>query len=122
MSRVRNVKGGTEKYTQIVSGKMNKKYHAYHNYEIWAYGGGREAAQVASIYFQEGPIKEVGVNGCSNEDLLAIVADRLECFQKGKFPCVHNAKALACVHAALLHLNDRTMDREKRGVEGQHKA
>ena len=122
MAQLRNVKGGTEKYTQIICGKMHKKYHACHSYEIWTYGGGRAAAQVADIQFQEGPIKEVGNIGCSNEDLLAIVADRLECFQKGKFPCVHNAKALACVHAALLHLNDRTMDREKRGVEGQHKA
>ena len=35
------------------------------------------------VYFQNGPIPEVGVNGVTNEALLAIVADRLRSFQKG---------------------------------------
>lgn len=36
------------------------------------------------IYFQEGPISEVGVNGVTHEVLLAIVQHRLEGFQSGK--------------------------------------
>ena len=35
---------------------------------------------VASICFQNGPIKENGVNGCQNEDLIAVVIDRLQQF------------------------------------------
>ena len=35
------------------------------------------------ITFQHGPIKEVGRNGLTNEALLAIVIDRLECAQAG---------------------------------------
>lgn len=117
MGRVRNVHGGTEEYTQTFSTGRKGPGGAYHHYEVWP--NGSTAGPAAKIDFQQGPIQEVGINGCSNEDLLAIVADRLECFQKGKFACVDNAIALAGVHAALLHLNDRTKNRKKRGVEGK---
>lgn len=118
MARVRNVHGGTEKYTQVyTTDKMSRKCHAYHHYDINVIGHG----VTTEINFQNGPIAEVGANGCSNEDLLAIVKDRLECFQKGKLPCEHNMRALHHVAMALDLLNDRTRDREKRGVEGQNK-
>ena len=41
----------------------------------------------AEVRFQKGPIAEVGVNGVSNESLLAIVEDRLVGFQSGQFAC-----------------------------------
>ena len=120
MARVRNVHGGTEKYTQIFTAdRMDRKCHAYHQYEIFI-GPGNDS--VAEIKFQQGPIKEVGANGCSNEDLLAIVADRLRCFQEGKFRCPENENALDHIETALVNLNARTRNREQRGVEGQNKA
>lgn len=53
-----------------------------------------------------------------NEDLLAIVVDRLEHFQAGGFACEHNEKALACIKTAMDLLNQRTQERRTRGVEG----
>lgn len=75
-----------------------------------------------SIRFQNGPIKEFGVNGISNESLLAVVRDRLECFQRGPFACDTNQAALDSVTAAMESLHSRTRDRVQRGVEGENKA
>ena len=72
------------------------------------------------LRFQRGPIKEAGINGITNEVLLAIVIDRLEGFQSGPFACDENAAALHHVRAALSRLEDRTRARAVRGVEGTH--
>lgn len=74
----------------------------------------------ATIIFQCGPINEHGVNGVTQEVLLAIVADRLRSFQAGEFSCKENAAALTHVETALLWLQKRTLDRMRRGVEGTH--
>lgn len=73
------------------------------------------------IDFQNGPIKEVGVNGVTNEALLAILIDRLEGAQEGPYKCSENAGALDSARFALDHLERRTRNREARGVEGTHK-
>ena len=70
------------------------------------------------IGFQDGPIGEVGVNGITQEALLAIVIDRLRGFQSGEFKCRENAIALTHCEDALLWLQKRTRDRLARGVEG----
>ena len=70
------------------------------------------------VSFQNGPIKEFGVNGCHQEDLLVIVIDRLEHFQAGEFACRENALALTKIQEGLLWLKSRTADRTARGVEG----
>lgn len=70
------------------------------------------------IGFQKGPIQENGVNGISNEALLAIVEDRLSCFQAGEYACRENAIALTKVQEAMMWLQKRTRDRVARGVEG----
>lgn len=75
-----------------------------------------------SIIFQNGPINEVGVNGITQEALLAIVAHRLESFQSGPFANEYNRKALEHVLEALKLLKARTLDRMNRGVEGQYRA
>lgn len=75
-----------------------------------------------TILFQNGPIKENGVNGLTHEVLLAIVADRLESFQKGPFSCQENAQALAHIKVALAVLHNRTKNRFARGVEGTNKV
>ena len=78
----------------------------------------------AAISFQNGPVKEFGVNGCHQEDLLAIVLDRLESFQKGPFRCRENALAITKIEEAMHWLNHRTSDRQAQGVEGtnQHRS
>lgn len=70
------------------------------------------------IDFQNGPIQEAGVNGISNEALLAIVEDRLLGFQSGNFPCRENALALTKLQEATMWLHKRTRRRMARGVEG----
>lgn len=74
------------------------------------------------ISFQNGGIDVAGVNGISIEALLAIVEDRLACFQSGEFACRENAVALTKVQEAMMWLQKRTRDRVARGVEGTHKV
>lgn len=73
-----------------------------------------------TIKFQNGPIAEAGVNGITHEVLLAILIDRLECFQKGPFSCYENAIALTHLQDAQHWLQHRTRARMARGVEGTH--
>lgn len=75
---------------------------------------------LAEIHFQKNPIKECGVNGVNNEDLIAMVICRLEHFQQSEFRCRENAVAITKLEESLLWLRKRTMGREKRGVEGTH--
>lgn len=63
-------------------------------------------------------IAEAGVNGISNEALLAIVEDRLLGFQSGEYACRENAVALTKIQEAMMWLQKRTRDRAARGVEG----
>lgn len=72
------------------------------------------------IVFQNGPTKEFGINGVHNEDLLAILIDRIRGFQSGAFSCLENAFALTKLEEAMLWLKKRTMSRIARGVEGTH--
>ena len=111
-----------EHYIQVDSkllheSKKNQKYNAPHRFEVT-----KQISDVESfkhlVVFQEGPIKEVGVNGVTNEDLLAMVAARLEAFQQSPFASDDNATALDHVYAALDALNIRTKKRMARGVEG----
>lgn len=98
--------------------------------EIVAIGepGPGGAAQVYEIHgagatvrleFQNGPIGEAGPNGVTQEALAAVVIDRLEGFQSGKFACPENEKALAAFKSGLRALQKRTKARVARGVEGR---
>ena len=93
---------------------------AYHRYELQYDSEKLETPH--AIIFQEGPIREMGQNGVTNEALLAIVAHRLDCFQAGPFACRENQFALKHTEIALRYLKDRTRDRVGRDVEGLNKA
>lgn len=71
------------------------------------------------INFQDGPIKEVGVNGIQNEDLLEILINRVS-YLNSKFTCPENMKTIASLQSALWYLEQRTANRESRGVEGKN--
>ena len=86
---------------------------AYHQYLVRS---GKKDAQL--IRFQKGPVNEAGLNGLTQEALLAIVEHRLECFQQGDFASDYNAEALGFVRYALSALHRRTQDRMNRNVEG----
>jgi len=91
--------------------------NACHAYDIT----GGEAVPTF-IRFQNGPVNADGngVNGITHEVLLAIVADRLRGFQAGPYACKANACALTHIEEALHWLQQRTIERMRRGVEGTH--
>lgn len=106
---------------------------AYHRYEITGYDAGTNPSYHScddceklkyntTILFQNGTILENGHNGVTIEDLLAIIIDRLECFQDGKFACEENAMALIKAKEALHWQQQRTITRMNRGVEGKHQV
>ncbi len=106
----------TEKYTSVHREK-EYSYNAPHYFEVHSNVDGKVLAQ---LHFQEGPIKEAGVNGVMNEDLIAMVIARLQGFQVSEFACRENAVAITKLEESLMWLRKRTMDREARGVEGTH--
>lgn len=107
----------TSKYTTVY-GEKEFKYNAPHKFMVIASNEDISGTPLVEIQFQEGPIKENGVNGVCNEDLIAMVICRLEHFQKSEFSCRDNAMAITKLEEALLWLRKRTMAREQRGVEG----
>jgi hypothetical protein len=94
-----------------------EKYHAPHTFEVESTNPDRTDA-VGLVHFQEGPVKEVGLNGVFNEDLIAMVICRLEHFQRSEWSCRENAVAITKLEEALMWLRKRTVGREKRGVLG----
>ena len=75
-----------------------------------------------TIKFQDGPVKEAGPNGITDEALLAIVLHRLECFQRGAHRCRENAIVVTKLEECLMWLRARAEERERRGVEGTSKV
>jgi len=68
--------------------------------------------------------KDHAHDGITNEQVLEILIDRLTYLnttKKGKFRCKENVEALEHLESALRLLDQRTADREKRGVEGTQK-
>lgn len=91
---------------------------ACHDYTICVPDGPHVG--LCGIRFQNGPIAEAGVNGVTHEALLAILIDRLQCFQAGPYACRENALALTKLQEAQMWLLERTRGRMARGVEGTH--
>jgi hypothetical protein len=71
-----------------------------------------------SFTLQDGPVKEVGVNGCQVEALIEASMWLIESLNE-KIPCRENDLARADLWQALYWLNKRKEDREQRGVEGR---
>jgi len=115
----------TNKYTRVFfEDKKDMKYNAPHHFVVIEVNKERDIQPediLCEIDFQEGPIKECGVNGVANEDLINMVICRLEHFQKTEFACRENALAITKLEESLMWLRKRTNDREARGVEGTHK-
>lgn len=96
--------------------------HEYHIDWLTPDGGMNDTKpNCLTVRFQNGPIKEFGINGITQEALLAIVIDRLRGFQSGQFACEDNASALASCESALSVLQNRTRTRIARGVEGTNR-
>ena len=90
---------------------------AHHEYVVVT-NPGKPNADTMRVTFQNGPVKEAGTNGLTQEALLAIVADRLRGFQSGQYACRENALALTKIEEAMHWLHHRTRSRVARGIEG----
>lgn len=93
---------------------------ANHVYQVRGYHDTANDETAVVIRFQNGPINEAGVNGLTHEALLAIVVDRLRSFQAGPFSCRENSLAITKIEEAQHWLQQRTIARMRRGVEGTH--
>lgn len=109
--------GGASHFYRV-SGYDATRNPSYGNPSCPPFDSSIEDWRGVEIFFQNGSVLENGLNGLTCESLLAIVHDRLECFQNGGYPCVENEDALWHVRGALEALHSRTMDRLRRGVEG----
>lgn len=88
---------------------------ACHIYGI-QYGGPKD---VLRVQFQHGARGiEGSIPGVFDDDLLAILEHRLECFQSGPFACDENAVALQHVRVARTALGLRVARRIEKGVLG----
>jgi hypothetical protein len=79
--------------------------------------------KMIKVDFQEGSVKENGVNGIANEDALVMVLARLEGAQNTKYKCEENsesifAEAISHIEAALKILKERTNKRVELNVKG----
>lgn len=106
----------TQKYT-YVEYEDDYKFNAPHHFKVKRVS---DNEVVAEVNFQEGAIKEHGVNGVNNEDLIAMVICRLEGFQNSEFKCRENEIAITRLEETLMWLRKRTQGRENRNVEGTH--
>jgi hypothetical protein len=76
-----------------------------------------EKMNTISFRIQNGPIKEVGVNGCQVLTIIKaaiIIIDELN----NKFPCEENEQTLLHLDMAIEFQESRTKNRRLRGVEG----
>jgi hypothetical protein len=78
---------------------------------------------VNSIAFtiQNGPVKEVGVNGCQVDTIIGAAKIMLQGLYE-KMPSAETFQAIRHLQFALDELEKRKLDREFRGVEGTSKA
>jgi len=116
-TKYESVVDDSHKYTNVLTDEYVGPGGAHHHYLILKKDSKHAFLEVR---FQDGPIKESGVNGVMDENLLAIVIDRLKGFQSGPYASDFNQKAMAQCTAALATLKERTAEREARGVEGTH--
>jgi hypothetical protein len=74
-----------------------------------------------SFTLQNGPIKDVGVNGCQIDTVISMAVVLLNSLNM-QHQCKENELALSHLESALKALKERKSDRESRGVEGTNQA
>ena len=90
--------------------------------------GGSTYGRGFAIAWQNGPLVDPKTgqrgepNGAFVEDVIQAAIDRLEFYQRGPFACEANAVAITYLRSAIVQLNIRTADRERRNVEGTHEV
>jgi len=116
---MRELNIGTKDHTTVCA-VDEPEFGANHHYKIVIKGKeeGEPSVIGSEVRFQKGPVKVHGRNGIHNEDLIAIVIDRLQGLNSGDFKCRQNSLAITKLEEAMMWLNNRTAERRSRGVEG----
>lgn len=88
--------------------------------------GGSVSGKGLNIEWQDGPLGRPPQepNGAFVEDVIEAARQRLEFYQTAadrKFACRENALAITKLEEALHWLTSRRLERETRGVQGEHK-
>ena len=106
----------TEIFVEDMAGPGNGRHH----YQVFKKGASDTVASpLLDIQFQCGARNEEGsISGVLDQDLLEIVRNRLQCFQKGEYATRENACALTHIEEALMWMAKRSNDRAERGVLG----
>jgi len=86
-----------------------------HHFEVVETATGKSLSR---IDFQEGPVKEAGVNGVQDYHLLQIIRERLVNSINSKYTTHELELALDYVEAAIMQLNKRTVARQLAKKEG----
>ena len=81
--------------------------------------GGHVFGPGFAIAWQRGPLSE-GQNGAFVEDILRAVEMRLGFFQSSELSHPKNAAAIDLIREAIRALDERTAERQARGVEGPY--
>lgn len=106
----------TKNHTEVLCedvGLWSYNYNAPHAFQVRTVKGENV---LCNVNFQCGPIKEYGVNGVNNEDLLLMVLTRLEAFQKTKYACEENTEAIEHLVSAVRALRKRADRRKSEGT------
>lgn len=82
--------------------------------------GGLTVAPGMRLEWQNGP-SDIQT-GAVVEQVIEAIVDRLRFYQEGKFASEYNEAAINYLRGAKRVLNERTADREARGVEGTHEV
>ena len=88
--------------------------------------GGHVYGPGLTIDWQNGPLGRPPkpATGAFVEDVIEAARQRLEFYQtasSGKFACRENSIAITHLETAMLFLYQRRMEREARGVQGEHR-
>lgn len=104
---------GDEDLTLVIGTVAIKVEDDFHTVEI--------LPDFINIKFQDG-VRDLSerANGCQIEDVIDVLVDRLESFQKGSMPCRENALAITKLEEARLWLGERSRKRIQQGVEGSN--
>ena len=99
-----------------LDGRDPEAGNASHEYAIQHPNG------MVYINFQHGPrVAETSTPGIYDDDLLAILQDRFEGYQAGKFSCTENQVVLDAIVAARGALADRVAQRMSKCILGVNK-
>ena len=78
-------------------------------------------APIVKFKIQSDPIGEVGVNGCQATDILVYAKALFESLTNA-FPCDEHNHTTNSIRTAISWQERSTIERKKRGVEGQNKV